>query len=441
MDDTMNTKPKWLEQLEAESWQAELIISGIAIFASTYLPSLAERLVTFVLVATPPVDHVIFYYAFLYLYIGVYAVIVGLVVHFVARTFWIGLVGFNSVFPKGIDLEHNGTYSNYYVRKISSHLPHRADNMIQMLDRFCSPIFAITALILIFNIVLVFDLGMVYLLKVISDLVLPEGVTMYIFYAFLVTVVISAVLMLALNTRKLKQNESAQHLYYRISYWTNFLLLHVFYKPAQYLLMTLVTTSESKNMLRNYFFASMIGGLLSVPAISSTDFKYFLDYNATGIYLDNFDRPNEMQSTHYQNLHSESEQRLLSAVLESDELSSAQFELFVPIFINERSLYKSCLDAVKIPEDLERSERKKLKRVARLKCYKEYHQFKIDSTTVEPLNAIIEWHPNQGEYGMRFYFSTRGLTTGLHVLEIEKIDKQKDKIFRRISIPFHFESI
>jgi len=38
-----NEKPTWLQVLEAKSWQAELIVSGIAIFGSLQLPELLNR--------------------------------------------------------------------------------------------------------------------------------------------------------------------------------------------------------------------------------------------------------------------------------------------------------------------------------------------------------------------------------------------------------------
>ena len=41
---TSTDKPNWLLKLEQESWQAELIISGVAILGSLQLPDLIDRL-------------------------------------------------------------------------------------------------------------------------------------------------------------------------------------------------------------------------------------------------------------------------------------------------------------------------------------------------------------------------------------------------------------
>ena len=42
-------KPKWLRALETQSLQAELVISGLAIFGSLQLPSLLNNLVDYCL--------------------------------------------------------------------------------------------------------------------------------------------------------------------------------------------------------------------------------------------------------------------------------------------------------------------------------------------------------------------------------------------------------
>ena len=39
-----NEKPSWLLKLEQESWQAELIVSGVAILGTLQLPNLVDRL-------------------------------------------------------------------------------------------------------------------------------------------------------------------------------------------------------------------------------------------------------------------------------------------------------------------------------------------------------------------------------------------------------------
>jgi len=136
----INKTPKWLRRLEKESWQAELIISGLALIGTLQLPSFIYWLS----------DHMVDYLPIKY-YLAGYAISFGctfgiailttfFITHFILRAYWIGLIGLNSVFPNGYNIE-DGFYSPTFSRLTAEKLPNIKDS-IKQIDLTCSTMFS-----------------------------------------------------------------------------------------------------------------------------------------------------------------------------------------------------------------------------------------------------------------------------------------------------------
>lgn len=434
---TTTSKPAWLVQLEAESWQAELVISGIAIFAATFLPGLVDSLAAFCLVTIPPEDTTLFQFIFMFLHFGTNCIIGALVLHFTLRAFWIGMIGFNSVFPNGINTEYEGYYSKYYTQKTAQHLPSNANKMIQNLDHFCSTIFAITASLLMTFLAFALNVGVLYLLKVFLSMFLPDSIWQYVGYGLLVFLVLFSLLMLVLNMGRFKKNDKMQHIFYRIGRIIGS-TMHVFYRPSQYILMTIFTSEVSKKNMSYFMVVYLLSSLFLGASLAGTNFQHFTTYSKEAGYMRYFNRPDKIIPAHYENLRSEEEGRILSAILENDKIEGKQFELFVPLFFNERRLYKACLDALDTSNSASEEEERRLKYEQRLKCYKQYHHFTINGVAVQPLSMLAMEHPNKGENGIQVQFATKDLQKGENILRIEKRHLETQELFRKIAIPFQF---
>lgn len=193
MNQTKQEKPEWLSKLEAESWQAELLISGIAIFGSFQLPYLLDKLVELAIVTVPVSDFTILYAFFVVLIMGVYIIIAGLLIHFILRAFWIGLVGFNSVYPNGLNKENDTFYSKSFLLRISEKLPKDSNSTIRALDNICSTIYSIIILGCLILLAMVIDVMLLYLLKLLLASFLPSSVISWfliilgvVFYFFVI---------------------------------------------------------------------------------------------------------------------------------------------------------------------------------------------------------------------------------------------------------------
>ena len=147
---TLPNKPEWLRKLEEESWQAELIISGLAIYGTLQTPELIEWLIDLGLSGVDEHFFLLIYFFFIYLGMGAYFLIFIFIGHFVLRAVWIGLVGLNSVFPKGVN-EDSDTYAKHFIQKFKADHPDQ-NTRINQLDQVCSVLFGLGAqLVMIFT--------------------------------------------------------------------------------------------------------------------------------------------------------------------------------------------------------------------------------------------------------------------------------------------------
>ncbi len=137
---------KWLGKLQQESWQLELLISGMAIYA------LAESLQYIHYLYIPAVEiadssgvvGVIFIVVILTLNSGIYIFLINLVFHILIRSLWIGAIGLRYV-SGDINYENLGysaKFTNYLKKRIGNF-----DSYIQKLENFSSILFSYTFLL------------------------------------------------------------------------------------------------------------------------------------------------------------------------------------------------------------------------------------------------------------------------------------------------------
>lgn len=132
----------WLEEIQQESWQLELLISGFVIFglfaSKPYLDSLTAFLIS-------SNDFALFIGAIISssLPLAWYIFVTNLIIHVFIRGLWIGSVGLRYV-SGDIDyhkLKYSKAFRSYYQKKHGSF-----DNFIESLEKISSVIFSITFL-------------------------------------------------------------------------------------------------------------------------------------------------------------------------------------------------------------------------------------------------------------------------------------------------------
>jgi hypothetical protein len=137
---------EWLEKLQEESWQLELLISGFAIFGLFELRQVLVESMSYAQANNAGGQGLVNLIPIMYLaaYLGTYTFIINLLVHIFIRGLWIGAIGLRYVSGdiEYDELPYNSRIINFYKRTIGSF-----DDYIVKLEKFASVIFSYSFLL------------------------------------------------------------------------------------------------------------------------------------------------------------------------------------------------------------------------------------------------------------------------------------------------------
>ena len=133
---------EWLEQLQQESWQLELVISGVLLFGVWEARSLIGFLTDFFEVhGVYGYINAICFFFIKGLSISWTILFFNLLIHILSRGMWIGAIGLRYI-SGDIDyeqLDYNERFTTFLTKRIGSF-----DDYIEKLERFSSIAFAYT---------------------------------------------------------------------------------------------------------------------------------------------------------------------------------------------------------------------------------------------------------------------------------------------------------
>jgi hypothetical protein len=128
--------PEWLKRVQENSWEPEILLSGLVLIGLLQLPAMIRRASEFYRAETLSGNLLGVFTALEQI---VYVLVFGLVVHLFLRSVWVGLIGLTYTFPKGIKPESLG-YHKKFEDKVRQ-LPD-TESQIILLEKVCSSIFA-----------------------------------------------------------------------------------------------------------------------------------------------------------------------------------------------------------------------------------------------------------------------------------------------------------
>lgn len=134
----------WLEQLQQESWQLELLISGLALFGIWESQTLLQRFDYFIEVHSISTFRTYLRTVLFVLESGWTIFLTNLLIHIILRGFWIGAIGLRYV-SGDIDydeLNYSDRFRNYFIRTIGDF-----DEYIEKIEKASSVIFSFTFLL------------------------------------------------------------------------------------------------------------------------------------------------------------------------------------------------------------------------------------------------------------------------------------------------------
>jgi len=440
---------KWLDKLQQESWQLELLISGFAIYG--------------LFVAIEPIDlkselaaangNITYAVIWFVLSIAVYILLFNLVLHVLLRGLWIGAIGLRYV-SGDIDyekLKYSEKFTSFLKRKVGSF-----DQYIARLENYCSVLFAISFLLIFYVIsaILVFaflSLITISIPKIFEDS--SKWFTLIIAILYLFLLLTSLVVFIDfLGQGFLKRKRWTSKIYFPIYRVFSILTLSFLYRPLIY------------NFLDNNF-----GKRLSVMLVPIYVVIIFLGSmeNRQSNYLINEGKSSEFRSKnyHYEDLSSSEYTFIKTAAIPSKVIEKNHLKVFLVYeesmedFVFEKNkklkpekdtrgsysklvseFYRGMEDAESL-NDSTNTDSNNL--VDYLNTFNLLYKVKIDTTVFQP-NFVVSTNSKE-RLGFETYLNIKSLSQGKHILAIigpkkenQFDDKSKTIEKSLVTIPFWY---
>lgn len=431
-EQTTYQKPDWLERLEQESWQAELIISGLALYGLFMVPPYINSIGDYLIKNLSPDEYFLGNMLMVMAFLGISILCGFFLIHFVLRSFWIGLIGLNSIHPHGYGNE-SGFYSTYFIKKFAKELPPVLET-IKKLDQICSPMFASAFMVSMIyaSFFLVFSIAML-----ISRFLVEFGLSwlsMLPFFILGAYFVIMVIIMTIAGNKRFHENERIQDIYVKASKYGGYLMGTVFYVPINQISLTFFSNQKTKT--------EGLGVTMIFMFVCFVLYVNFIDAsNIEALVIGEISQDEEVQSMRMENSYYENtlntDLEILNPVLPSDQIKGAFLKIFIPVFDHEEQYRDNFCDDYLDNEDIHFRKNRSLKRNHNIGCMKKYHQIFVNDSLYQE-DFIRFRHPNNQEYGIVTYLPTKAFKYGRNDLRIMKLKEPGGEAFRKDFIPFWF---
>ena len=278
------SKPKktffseWLEKLQQESWQLELLISGLALFGIWESRSMLYKFEYYLSTNTVyPYDGLAVIFVYI-LWAGWGIFMVNLLIHIIIRGLWIGAIGLRYV-SGDIDFDemnYSEIFVKYFKRRIGSF-----DDYIERLEKLSSVLFSFTFLLffIIFSFVFV-NIVFITIGSTINSIFYPDHdglptgsfIVVFLLYSFGLLVLIDFV---TLGAFKKVKDKTFSRAYFWLYRFYSTISLSFIYRP---LLLNFIDNRYTKNL----FF-------LSLPYLLILLFGFRLSSFERYTYIPSFD--------------------------------------------------------------------------------------------------------------------------------------------------------
>lgn len=254
---------EWLEKLQQESWQLELLISGFALFGIYGSQSIISEFDQYVYETYSGAIRSVMVFGVIILKVGWKIFFLNLLIHVVLRGLWIGAIGLRYVSGE-IDYE-----ALNYSKRFTSLLKNRVgefDDFIEKLERICSVLFAYTFLLFLFFFSGVLFFVEVLLLFTLFENLLGEGNPLFLLVGILYFFIGLLVFLdfITLGLFKKIEEPSVSKIYSYIFKFYSYTTLSFLYSPLIYNFL------DNKYTRRLFFFSVPY---IMVMALSSNIFS------------------------------------------------------------------------------------------------------------------------------------------------------------------------
>ncbi|WP_394750084.1 hypothetical protein [Spongiimicrobium salis] len=423
---------KWLDILQQESWQLELIISGFAIYGLFMMIDPIEA----AYLKAQNNDNMYRIFLIQGLLTSWYILTVNLIAHVVLRGLWIGAIGLRYVSGdiEYEELKYSPKFKKHLIKRVGSF-----DNYVATLEKYCSVIFAITFLLVFYLLGLLAVTVVFTLLGLWIDKDDTSDIVRY-------WVAVPAVIFMAIGTILtfidfvtqgwLKKKKWTTFFYYPVYWLFKYITLSFLYRPMVY---NFLDTKFGRRLI-----LVIVPLYLGLMILSQTGFS-------TSNYLEE-----DLNSNSYTANSNNYEDLILKNASYADRVSIPS-KVITNSFLNVFVVYGASVedDVFYFNKELKPEEDKRgihssfssgtinwSKRRKLLKNYVEtledMYTLSIDSISFKPTFVLSE--NMQKQIGFETVLDMKNIPRGKHVLQIARKDVQRDSMYVRsiIKIPFWY---
>lgn len=388
-------KPTWLSRLEEESWQAELIISGAAIFGSLQLPGLVDQFGDYLLYTMNRESMVFWGFIMLFLKLFSYTLIGTFIFHFIMRTVWIGIIGINSAYPGGF--KPNKKFSEDYQQKLNAEFGD-VNEYIQRLDRSCSSIFGngfTISMVAMGWATVMIVLGLIFYF--LRDY-LPPQTAFYVGIVVYFLVLALGVFGMVLGTERYKNSPLAHKYQFPLNVTMSKMMYQFAYRPINIMMNIVYSNVADKKGSGTKIFIGAIGiGIVSGMLGASAN-KSILSFDDDQYHRFGNDTTMVSMSSYADH---DCDCLISNPVVPAREITQNRlFTVFIPLPNREFfELEKQC----SIPEvtDYEdRDERRTKRRERIIQCAHEYIEIYLNGKKMSGYDLARKYFGNREQYGV-----------------------------------------
>ena len=425
---------RWLEILQQESWQLELLISGFAIFllAESYIP-VRNLIHQIELLATGSNYYQILFIPYQVLMGAWYVLMVNLIMHVLLRGLWISTIGLRYI-SGDIELDELNLSPKFdrFLRKRVK----KFDLYIQQLERLCSTAFGFTFLIIF----ILISLGL-YITGIFGIVWTMEGFSaafggswFLIFVPFLLIYLLGGLIYFIdfISLGRLKKHGFFGKIYYPFYRFFGFVTLSFIYRPIYY------------NLVDNKFGRKVI--LFMIPYLAL--FSIFSSLNVeTESYLPDR-RFNESINTYIYDDTWNGHFTNYSASIPSKYTDNGFVELYLPYIprSDDPVIEHLCPDLVPAKRGvflfgINNRERYMMDAAEALACHSKRFKIYANDSLHNGLKYRFYDHPTRDNVGLLTILDLSYLPRGEHELNVVVLlfdDMVQDSLYFRetVKIPF-----
>ncbi|GAB2527676.1 hypothetical protein [Spirosoma aerophilum] len=424
-----------LKELTAQSWNLELAISGVAMFAILQLPDLLDSAFGYIqfnyLTQANGIAGMLPSLAYSMIRATCYVLFAAFLANFVMRAFWVGLVGLLAVFPTGIRYDRLPFATPYSQQRMADEFG-PLDRYILWLDKRCNIVFALAFQMAFLLIVIAFLYVMGLLIYLVVQPNVPADVWYGIKIAGAALVVLFYLAIIVLNLKKVKETPRGMQLHYRLTKGSRLFM----YKHTSYVTNTFYSNIQPGKLSQTIvIFMVVFLVVLSVEVMTDAsrnngrlNNRHLYSARVDSLYI---------EPTAYDNQRAEGA-FISVASIQSDVIREPYVRLFIA--------YPKALDTLLTRVAPEPAWSDTLSKQARRQQYAIWSHQQIsrliritvnDSVYVQP-ELLFAKAGSQEQRGWQTVLVPGNLKTGHNLLRIALQDPRKKEADELVAIPFWY---